>query len=136
MTDQNRDHHTVFDTIANWIKDYREAIGQRTELANLTPEVVASIARDIGVSSEELSFFAAKGQHAADELPKLLRALGVDPRELTSVDPAKMRELQRICLTCGHKGQCRHDLASGKAASHYQEYCPNAVSLDALLNSK
>jgi len=136
MTDQNRDHHTVFDTIANWIKDYREAIGQRTELANLTPEVVASIARDIGVSSEELSFFAAKGQHAADELPKLLRALGVDPRELTSVDPAKMRELQRICLTCGHKGQCRHDLASGKAAGHYQEYCPNAVSLDALLNSK
>ena len=136
MTDQNRDHHTVFDTIANWIKDYREAIGQRTELANLTPEVVASIARDIGVSSEELSFFAAKGQHAADELPKLLRALGVDPKELTSVDPAKMRELQRICLTCGHKGQCRYDLASGKAASHYQEYCPNAVSLDALLNSK
>jgi hypothetical protein len=136
MTDQNRDHHTVFDTIANWIKDYREAIGQRNELANLTPEAVASIARDIGVSSEELSFFAAKGQHAADELPKLLRALGVDPEKLTSVDPAKMRDLQRICLTCGHKGQCRHDLASGKAASRYQGYCPNAVSLDAVLNSK
>lgn len=136
MTDQNRDHHAVFDTIAKWVKDYREAIGQRHELANATPEVVASIARDIGVSPEELSFFTAKGQHAADELPKLLRALGVDPEKLASGDPVRMRDLQRMCLTCGHKGQCRHDLASGNAASHYKEYCPNAVSLEALLNSK
>jgi hypothetical protein len=136
MTDQNQDHSNFFDTIAHWIKDYHEAIGQRSELANLTPEVVASIARDVGVSSEELSFFAAKGKHAADELPKLLRALGVDPEKLTSVDPAKMRDLQRICLTCGHKGKCRHDLASDTVASHYQEYCPNAISLDAILKSK
>jgi hypothetical protein len=79
MTDQNHDHHTLFDTIANWIKEYREAIGQRNELANCTPEVVASIARDIGVSPEELTLFTAKGPHATDELPKLLRALDVDP---------------------------------------------------------
>jgi Family of unknown function (DUF6455) len=136
MADQSHAHHMVFDAIANWIKDYREVIGQRNELANLTPEVVASIARDIGMSSEELSFFATRGQHAADELPKLLQALGVDLEKLKSIDPVKMRDLQRICLTCGHKGQCRHDLASGTAASRYQEYCPNAVSLDAILKSK
>jgi hypothetical protein len=136
MTNQNHDRHTVFDTIANWIKDYRETIGQRNELAKCTPEIVASIARDIGVSPEELSFFTAKGPHAADELPKLLRALGVDPEKLASVEPAKMRDLQRICVTCGYKGQCRHDLASGTAASDYREYCPNAISLDAVFNSK
>jgi len=26
----------------------------------------------------------------------------------------------------------QHDLARGTAASHYREYCPNAISLDAL----
>ncbi len=134
MTEQHRDHHTVLDALAKWTKDYRDAIGERHELANATPETVASIARDIGISPEELAFFARKGRHAADELPKLLRALGVDPEKLASVDPAKMRDLQRICLTCGHKGQCRHDLAAGNVASHYQEYCPNTISLGALIN--
>jgi hypothetical protein len=45
-----------------------------------------------------------------------------------------MRDLQRICVTCGHKGQCQHDLAIGAAASHYRDYCPNAISLDALFH--
>jgi hypothetical protein len=127
--------HTVFDAIAEWIKTYRAAIGQRNELANCTPEVVASIARDVGVTPSELSFFTAKGPHAADELPRLLRALGVDPDKLASVDRSRMRDLQRICITCGHKGQCQHELAAGTAARHYREYCPNAISLDALFSS-
>jgi hypothetical protein len=129
-------HHTVFDAIADWIKTYRTAIGQQNELANCTPEVVASIARDIGVTPSELSFFTAKGPHASDELPRLLRALGVDPDKLAAVDRSRVRDLQRICITCGHKGQCQHDLAAGTAAHHYREYCPNAISLDALFKSK
>ena len=99
-------------------------------------EEVALIARDIGVSPEELRFAASKGPHAADELPKLLRALGVDPQKLASDDPAIMRSLERICISCGHKNQCQHDLAAGTAASHYRDYCPNAMSLDELFHSK
>jgi hypothetical protein len=103
-------------------------------MANCTPEQVAVIARDMGLSPGELLSIAAKGPHAADELPKLLRALGVDPQKLATEDPGMMRDLQRICVTCGHKGQCQHDLASGTAASHYREYCPNAISLDELFH--
>ena len=57
MIEHNHDHQNVFSTIANWIKDYRDAVGQRNELMNCTPDEVASIARDIGVSAGELSFF-------------------------------------------------------------------------------
>jgi pyrroloquinoline quinone (PQQ) biosynthesis protein C len=88
------------------------------------------------VSPEELVFIANKGRNAADELPKLLRALGVDPQKLASNEPATMRSLQRICISCGHKNQCQHDLAAGTAASHYRDYCPNAMSIDALFHSK
>jgi len=45
-----------------------------------------------------------------------------------------MRGLQRICITCGHKGQCQHDLAKGTAANQYHDYCPNALSLDTLFH--
>jgi hypothetical protein len=95
---------------------------------------VADTKETVGLSPGELLSVAAKGSHAADELPKLLRSLGVDPQKLTSEDPATMRDLQRICITCGHKGQCHHDLAAGTAARHYRDYCPNAISLDALFH--
>ena len=136
MKQQGHDHRGVLDAIAGWVKSYREAIGLRNEMANCTPEQVASIARDMGLTSGELLSITAKGPRAADELPRLLRALGVDPVKLASEGPGTMRDLQRICITCGHKGQCQHDLAKGTAASHYREYCPNAISLDALFHDK
>jgi len=136
MNDHSHEHHAVLDAIAAWIKKYREAVGTQNELANCTPEQVASIARDMGLSPGELRFMAAKGPHAADELPKLLRALGVDPQQLASKDPSKMRDLQRICVTCAHKGRCQHDLAAGTIAGHYHDYCPNAISIEALFASK
>jgi hypothetical protein len=139
MSNHTHEHRTaapIFDAIANWVKKYRQAVGLRGELANCKADEVALIARDIGVSPEELVFIANKGRNAADELPKLLRALGVDPQKLASNEPATIRSLQRICISCGHKNQCQHDLAAGTAASHYRDYCPNAMSIDALFHSK
>jgi len=139
MSNHTYEHRTVasvLDAIANWVKKYRQASGLRGELANCNAEEVALIARDIGVSPDELIFIANKGRNAADELPKLLRALGVDPQKLASDAPATMRSLQRICISCGSKGQCQHELAAGTAASRYRDYCPNAMSLDELFHSK
>jgi len=139
MSKYSYEHRTVkpiLDAIANWVKKYREALGLRGDLAHCGAEEVALIARDIGVSPEELIFVANKGPHAADELPKLLRALGVDPQKLRSDDPSLMRSLQRICISCGPKDRCQHDLAEGTAGEHFREYCPNAMSLDALFHSK
>ena len=48
MNDHSHEHHAVLDAIAAWIKKYREAVGTQNELANCTPEQVASIARDMG----------------------------------------------------------------------------------------
>lgn len=136
MIGESREHHTFFDAVANWIKKYRQAIGLQNELANCTPEEVAAMAHDVGLSPGELRFLTAKGSHAADELPKLLRALGFDPQKLASKNPAVMHDLQRICVTCSHKKQCRHELARGTAAGNYIDYCPNAISIDALFSEK
>ena len=127
--------HSVFNAIASWVNKYREAVSARAEFANCGTDEVANIARDVGVSPKELLYITNKGPHAADELSRLLRALGVDPQKLRSADPALMRSLERVCLTCGHKDQCRHNLSAGTAAGHYQYYCPNASSLKALIKS-
>jgi hypothetical protein len=69
----------ILDAIGSWVKEYRQAVGLRGELANFREEEVAFIANDMGMTPQELLFAVSKGPHAADELPKLLSALGVDP---------------------------------------------------------
>jgi len=126
----------ILDAIANWIKKYRYAVGLRDELARCGPEEVARAAHDLGVSPGELVRLASAGPHAADQLPQLLIALGVNPKKLTSDDPALMRDLQRLCITCGHKNRCEHEVAAGTAAQNYRSFCPNAISLDALFKAQ
>jgi hypothetical protein len=134
--DQYSPIEPIFGAIANWVTRYRQAAGLRRELAKCGAEEVAAIARDFGLSTQELELIASKGPNAADELPKLLRALGVDPRKRRSDRKGTLRDLQRICITCGHKAQCKHELAAGTAANHYHDYCPNAVSIDELFRLK
>ena len=100
----------ILNAIANWAKKYRYAAGLRDEFARCGPEEVAHTARELGLSSRELYRLAGKGPHAADPLQKMLRALGVDPKALASQDPLLMRDLQRLCIVCGHKKQCQHEL--------------------------
>ena len=125
MSDPVGEHSSVgslFGAIGDWVTRYRQAIGLKRELANCGAEEVAAMARDIGLSAQELEFIASKGPNAAAELPKLLRALGVDPQKLPLDRRATLRDLQRICITCRHKAQCRHELATGTAAEHYRDF--------------
>jgi pyrroloquinoline quinone (PQQ) biosynthesis protein C len=129
LIDEHSPIESIFGAVANWVTRYRQAVGLKRELAKCAPEEVAAIARDIGLSTRELESIARKGPNAADELPKLLRALGVDPQKIHSDRNGALRDLQRICTSCGHKAQCKHELAAGTAANHYPqllpERCPN-----------
>lgn len=94
------------------------------------------MARDLNIGPTELVALAKKGPDAADLLQKLLAALGVDANALEHNDPLVMRDLQRLCTTCGDKRQCQFDLANGVSADNFRDYCPNAFTLDALLKAK
>ncbi|MEJ2378592.1 MAG: hypothetical protein P8Y71_25500 [Pseudolabrys sp.] len=127
---------SILSTIAQWMSRYREAFATRSELANCSPEDVAGIARDLKIAPTQLASLARKGPDAAALLRRLLLALGVKPTELERGDPAVMRDLQRLCITCGYKRKCERDLAAGTLADEFRDYCPNAYTLDALLKAK
>ncbi|MCF8475633.1 MAG: DUF6455 family protein, partial [Pseudolabrys sp.] len=93
---------------------------------------VMEIAKDLGVSAGDLREMMSKGPGAADLLKKMLVALGVDGKTLAMAKPLVLRDLQRLCATCGNKKRCAHELADGTAAAHFQEFCPNAFTLAAL----
>jgi hypothetical protein len=125
----------VFASIARWINNYREAFSTAGQLAECAPEEVARISRDLMIGPAELAGLARKGPEAAKLLPKMLLALGVDPKNLEDNNPAVLRDLQRLCITCGYKRSCEHALGDGKAADNYHDFCPNAFTLEALFKA-
>lgn len=126
----------VLDAIAGWINKYRDLGRANREFEHCSQEDVMQIAKDLRLEVSQLRSLAAKGPGAADTLQKMLVALSVDPKVLAESDPALMRDLQRLCIVCGQKGRCQHELARGTAAEHFHEFCPNAYSLDALFDKK
>jgi hypothetical protein len=94
------------------------------------------IAREFRLTAGELKELARKSPNAAELLLKMLVALHVDPKALGNSDPHVMQDLQRLCTTCGAKKRCEHELADGTAGDRFREFCPNAFTLDALLDRK
>jgi hypothetical protein len=90
------------------------------------------IASDLRVSPADLNELVRHGPHAADELPKLLKALGIDEADLARVEPLVLHDMERVCALCQHKRECDHDLAVGASAEHYREYCLNAPTIEQL----
>ena len=122
----------VLNAIADWVNKYRSTTGAHGDLGYCGPNEVMQTAKDLGVPASELREIVRKGPGAADLVQKMLVALKVDATVLEKTNPAVMRDLQRLCITCGSKKQCKHELAKGTAADHFREFCPNAFTLDAL----
>ena len=133
MQTATTDHHTIFEAIARWVKNYRETLGASRELAQCGPQDVAAIAQDLMISPEELKSLVDKSADSARLLYRMLAALGVDAAALSARDPLVVRDLTRLCVSCTNKRKCAHELATGSAAEHFEEFCPNAYTLDMLL---
>ncbi len=126
----------IYNSIADWVSKYRNIFGVDDQLGRCTPDEVKRVAGELGITASELNALARKGPNAADLLLKMLVALRIDPKTLENSDPYVMRDLQRLCTTCGVKNRCEHELGGGTAADHFREFCPNAFTLDALLRAR
>ncbi len=126
----------VFNGIADWVSKYRSNFGLENQFGLCAPDEVMRVARELGLSAGELQELARKGPNAAELVLKMLVALQVDPKALENTDPQVMQDLQRLCTTCGAKKRCEHELADGTAGDRFRDFCPNAFTLDALLDRK
>ena len=123
----------AFKAIADWVTSYRNAIGFKNEFGMCGPDEVRRMAKDIGVTPSQLQELVRQGSDSANLLKRMLVALHVDPKTIPDIDPLVMREMNWLCMTCGTKKRCEHELAKGTATEHFHEFCPNAVSIDELL---
>jgi transcriptional regulator with XRE-family HTH domain len=118
----------LIDTFAQWLKHRREL----SEIRQMDREDFERIAGDLRISPGELDELVRRGPHAADKLPQMLKALGIDEAALSRSEPLVLRDMERVCAMCKDKPRCHRDLAAGTAGAHYEEYCLNAPTIDHL----
>jgi uncharacterized protein YjiS (DUF1127 family) len=112
----------------DWLQHQREM----RELRDMNSGDFARIARDLCVSPAELDAVVRQGPHASDELPRLLKVLGIDEATLSRTQPVLQRDMVRVCAACQQKALCNHDLDAGTLAQRYDAYCPNTAAIDEL----
>ena len=112
----------------DWLQHQREM----RELRDMNSRDYARIAQDLCITPAELDVVVRRGAHASDELPRLLKVLGIDKVTVSRTQPVLQRDMMRVCAACRQKALCNHDLDSGTLAQRYDEYCPNAPAIDEL----
>jgi uncharacterized protein YjiS (DUF1127 family) len=128
MTDQDHAYprlQLLINGLADWLQ-HRRAL---SELRQMDQETANRIAGDLRISPGDLNELVRNGPHAADELPKMLKTLGIDEAALSRSEPMMLRDMERVCAMCKDKSRCHSDLAAGTAAEHYEDYCLNAPTL-------
>jgi hypothetical protein len=118
----------ALELVANWLKR-RQA--HQHSLDGLPNAEVQKIAHDMGLSTADLRAL----DRLADQpllLPRLLEALHIDPEAVARSEPMVYRDLQRVCAMCDSKKRCARDLKEGTAAVHFEDYCPNTLTLKTL----
>ena len=106
------------------------------ELRNMDRREVDRIAADLGMTARDLEDLAARGPHAAELLHRRLAALGLSQSDIERTTLGLMRDLERTCSCCDHKGVCEQDLASRPDDPAWKNYCPNAISLESVAGTK
>ena len=76
-------------TFSEWLKHRQEL----SEMRHLSASEFDRIANDLRLSPADLDELVRHGPHAADELPKLLQALGISQEDLARVEPLVLHDM-------------------------------------------
>jgi uncharacterized protein YjiS (DUF1127 family) len=122
----------IVENAINLFGDWLRHRQEMRELRDMNSGEFARIAKDLCVSPAELDAVIHQGPHASDELPRLLKILGIDEATLSRTQSVLQRDMVRVCSVCQQKARCNFDLDADTLAQRYEEYCPNAPAIDEL----
>jgi len=122
----------IFGAFRGWLRN-RKLISQcRQRLDACDKHEIARIARDVGLSSNELREMAEHGPDAAKLMLERMAVLHLDAAALAKSEPSTMRDMQRLCSICASKKRCQLDLILIPNDPAWRHYCPNVGTLDAV----
>jgi len=88
--------YPIVESVINLLGDWFKHTQEMRELREINSVDFARIAHDLCVTPAELDTFVRRGSHASDELPRLLKSLGID----AVAHPAPPSSRHDPCLRC------------------------------------
>ena len=109
----------------NWERKRRLLRQDRRRFRDLTDDEVARMARDVGLSSFDLCEMVRLGPDASQSLARRMAALHIDIDKISQTNMGLVRDMQRLCATCGNKSRCDMHLVIDSENLVWRRYCPN-----------
>ena len=122
----------VIGPIADWWRKHAEVRDNQSSFDALGADELARVAQDVGIPASDLRKLAQHCADAADLLEYRITSLGLSASELGRDAPAQLRDMERLCTMCEHKGRCARDLAADSSDPIWRRYCPNEPTLSEL----
>ena len=117
----------------DWIKAHA---ARQEELARLTGNDITTMAADLGLSEADLRDVLPRAADNSLLMDRMIQARGLDPATVRRNLAALVRDLELTCTRCPDTARCRRELDAGTAATRCHEYCPNADTLDDLVEAQ
>lgn len=120
------------------IRDFFSRIGQsfeRSDLRGLDPQTVQGLARDIGVTTDDLYTLDRIGAEEPVLMPQRLSLEGVSPAVVQAEWPSVWKDLQRVCSLCESKDVCKNEFELAPDANDWRRYCANEGTIKSLQES-
>lgn len=106
------------------------------EFSSLDMAQREELARDVCVPDGVFERLYVAGDRT-DELERLMCALSLNVEQSEIANPgAVTRDMSLVCSGCLMINRCRRELEAGSAKQNYNDYCPNALTLNALLETQ
>lgn len=125
-------HSSLTEIISGWWRKWIGFDPAYSDISCCMQDDVERIARDVGVSADELRALAKLNPGSADLLPRRMAALKLEQNEVFQREPGTLHDLQRICSMCESHKRCGQDSAQSSTDSAWEDYCPNAATFKAL----
>lgn len=97
----------------------------RSDLDALESDHVEAIARDIGLTTDDLYRLDRRGESPYLLLPERLAQEGIKPTVVQAEWPSVWKDLQRVCALCDHADVCQRDFDARPDSGEWHNYCPN-----------
>ncbi len=130
----------IVEAVATRIREWCRATGNAFTAAGtpvgLDDQAFSAIARDCGISEPDLRMMMQAGEHGADEMILLMKALNIDPARTAAAEPAAFRQMQVNCTRCGGKARCRQALLGEHPFEEIAGFCENAPDFESIRTRK
>lgn len=120
----------LLESIAERWRVHRDTVASLREIDRMDPAVASEIAAEAGLSISDLRDVISHGAGAKRLMQKMMKAYGIDMREVSEEAPALLRDVSVLCSRCQAKGRCEEELEAGTARENAHLFCPNAETFE------